>query len=173
MKKKTGLFAAVLLGALALSACGGTKEVTAVATVASEPAVDETKAEASGMPVSEIYEKIASVLPEMVKVDTEYMSNYYGIEAEDLDEYVFAIAEDPTRADTVIILHAKDEKTAKAVAAQLEVVKQQKAQELENYNPEQYKIVSDSSVETIGTYAYLVISEHEKDIWDVIVRNLG
>ena len=148
------------------------KDETKASEAAKETAA-ETAAKASAKSVSEIYQQVSGSLPSMVKVDADYMSNYYGIDAGSLSEYVFAIAEDPTKADTVISIHAKDSAAAQTVAAQLDQVKQQKAQELENYNPEQYQVVVNSAVKTAGDYAYLVMSGNAAGISSVIAQNLG
>lgn len=148
------------------------KDETKASEAAKETAA-ETAAKVSAKSVSEIYQQVSGSLPSMVKVDADYMSNYYGIDAGSLSEYVFAIAEDPTKADTVIIIHAKDSAAAQTVAAQLDQVKQQKAQELENYNPEQYQVVVNSAVKTAGDYAYLVMSGNAAGISSVIAQNLG
>ena len=109
----------------------------------------------------------------MITVDANYIANYYGIDASQLEGYVFAMAEDVTKADTVAILEAKDAASVAALAGQLSAVQQQKAQELQDYMPEQYQIVAASAVKTIGNYVYLVMSSNGAAIEQTIASSIG
>lgn len=120
--------------------------------------------------VQTVYESVSGAveLPSMVEGDDDYISNYYGIDPEDLDEYIFAEAEDAALASTVIIMKAKSEDAVSRLTASLNTVLDQKAAEMQDYIPEQYDIVADSSVKTEGCYVYLVISENAAKIESAI-----
>lgn len=138
-----------------------------------ETTAAETKAASTGAAPADIYSKITSYLPSMVSFDDSYISNYYGIDASQLDGYVFAAAEDVTQADTVVILKAKDAASVSTLSSQLATVKQQKEAELQDYNPTAYQVAAAGFVKTSGNYVYLIMSGNASQIDQVISANVG
>ena len=120
--------------------------------------------------VQSVYEAVGAAveLPSMIEGDDNFISNYYGIDPADLEEYVFAEAEDATLASAVIIMKVKSEDAVERIVDSLNTVINQKSAEMQDYIPEQYEIVADSSVKTEGLYVYLVIAENAGDIESVI-----
>ncbi|SFG16490.1 DUF4358 domain-containing protein [Oribacterium sp. WCC10] len=151
------------------------EETTAEETTKEETttAAETTAAQVASVAPSDIYNKVTGLLPGMVTVDANYISNYYGIDASQLEGYVFAMAEDVTKADTVAILEAKDAASVSTLVGQLSAVQQQKAQELQDYMPEQYQIVAASAVKTLGKYVYLVMSSNSAAIEQTIASSIG
>ncbi len=139
-------------------------------TQADESEPEEASQPETGVDPKAIYEAVGQAveLPSMMEGDDDFISNYYGIDPEALDSYVFASAEDATLADSVIIMKVKSEDAVAGIEECLNTVLSQKAAEMEDYIPEQYEIVSRSSVKTEGLYVYLVISEKAGDIESVI-----
>lgn len=140
---------------------------------AAQETAAETKAASTGAAPSDIYSKVTSYLPGMVNFDANYISNYYGIDASQLDGYVFAAAEDVTQADTVVILKAKDAAQVSTLSSQLATVKQQKEAELQDYNPTAYQVAAAGYVKTSGNYVYLIMSSNASAIDQVISANVG
>ena len=138
-----------------------------------ETTAAETKAASTGAAPADIYSKVTSYLPSMVSFDDSYISNYYGIDASQLDGYVFAAAEDVTQADTVVILKAKDASSVSTLSSQLATVKQQKEAELQDYNPTAYQVAAAGYVKTSGNYVYLIMSNNASAIDQVISANVG
>ena len=149
------------------------EEKTEAATKAEETTAAETKAASTGAAPADIYSKVTSYLPSMVSFDDSYISNYYGIDASQLDGYVFAAAEDVTQADTVVILKAKDASSVSTLSSQLATVKQQKEAELQDYNPTAYPVAAAGYVKTSGNYVYLIMSNNASAIDQVISANVG
>ena len=149
------------------------EEKTEAATKAEESTAAETKATSTGAAPADIYSKVTSYLPSMVSFDDSYISNYYGIDASQLDGYVFAAAEDVTQADTVVILKAKDAASVSTLSSQLATVKQQKEAELQDYNPTAYQVAAAGYVKTSGNYVYLIMSNNASAIDQVISANVG
>lgn len=149
------------------------EEKTEAATKAEETTAAETKAASNGAAPADIYSKVTSYLPSMVSFDDSYISNYYGIDASQLDGYVFAAAEDVTQADTVVILKAKDAASVSTLSSQLATVKQQKEAELQDYNPTAYQVAAAGYVKTSGNYVYLIMSNNASAIDQVISANVG
>lgn len=142
-------------------------------TKAEETTAAETKAASTGAAPADIYSKVTSYLPSMVSFDDSYISNYYGIDASQLDGYVFAAAEDVTQADTVVILKAKDASSVSTLSSKLATVKQQKEAELQDYNPTAYQVAAAGYVKTSGNYVYLIMSNNASAIDQVISANVG
>lgn len=149
------------------------EEKTEAETKAEETTAAETKAASTGAAPADIYSKVTSYLPSMVSFDDSYISNYYGIDASQLDGYVFAAAEDVTQADTVVILKAKDAASVNTLSSQLATVKQQKEAELQDYNPTAYQVAAAGYVKTSGNYVYLIMSNNASAIDQVISANVG
>lgn len=149
------------------------EEKTEAETKAEETTAAETKAASTGAAPADIYAKVTSYLPSMVSFDDSYISNYYGIDASQLDGYVFAAAEDVTQADTVVILKAKDTASVSTLSSQLATVKQQKEAELQDYNPTAYQVAAAGYVKTSGNYVYLIMSNNASAIDQVISANVG
>lgn len=148
-------------------------EAAAQDAKAEETTAAETKAASTGAAPADIYSKLTSYLPSMVSFDDSYISNYYGIDASQLDGYVFAAAEDVTQADTVVILKAKDASSVSTLSSQLATVKQQKEAELQDYNPTAYQVAVAGFVKTSGNYVYLIMSGNASQIDQVISANVG
>ncbi len=148
-------------------------EAAAQDAKAEETTAAETKAASTGVAPADIYSKLTSYLPSMVSFDDSYISNYYGIDASQLDGYVFAAAEDVTQADTVVILKAKDASSVSTLSSQLATVKQQKEAELQDYNPTAYQVAAAGYVKTSGNYVYLIMSNNASAIDQVISANVG
>ena len=148
-------------------------EAAAQDAKAEETTATETKAASTGAAPADIYSKLTSYLPSMVSFDDSYISNYYGIDASQLDGYVFAAAEDVTQADTVVILKAKDAASVSTLSSQLATVKQQKEAELQDYNPTAYQVAAAGFVKTSGNYVYLIMSGNASQIDQVISANVG
>ena len=148
-------------------------EAAAQDAKAEETTAAETKAASTGAAPTDIYSKLTSYLPSMVSFDDSYISNYYGIDASQLDGYVFAAAEDVTQADTVVILKAKDAASVSTLSSQLATVKQQKEAELQDYNPTAYQVAAAGFVKTSGNYVYLIMSGNASQIDQVISANVG
>ena len=148
-------------------------EAAAQDAKAEETTAAETKAASTGAAPADIYSKLTSYLPSMVSFDDSYISNYYGIDASQLDGYVFAAAEDVTQADTVVILKAKDAASVSTLSSQLATVKQQKEAELQDYNPTAYQVAAAGFVKTSGNYVYLIMSGNAAQIDQVISANVS
>lgn len=148
-------------------------EAAAQDAKAEEATAAETKAASTGAAPADIYSKVTSYLPSMVSFDDSYISNYYGIDASQLDGYVFAAADDVTQADTVVILKAKDASSVSTLSSQLATVKQQKEAELQDYNPTAYQVAAAGYVKTSGNYVYLIMSNNASAIDQVISANVG
>lgn len=124
--------------------------------------------------VGEIYQEIeqAVSLKSPQCMDDDFISNYYGINASSLEEYVFSMSEDAAQAETVIIMKVKNADDLAELTDSLQTVVDEKKSEMENYIPEQFAIVEKSRVQTKDNYIWLVISDNADAITDIIESGL-
>ena len=125
--------------------------------------------------VKDIYASVSTMAEgKLTELDPQYLSNYYGIDTADLDEYVFAQSDTPeSSAETIIIIKSADTSKFDSYKTSFENYKKQKSQELTNYNlPDQAKLVDKSKVVEKGNYLYLVISKNADEIIDTIEKNI-
>lgn len=119
----------------------------------------------------EIYRTVqeTAALPALVEMDEGFIRDYYGIEPEKLDGYVFALAEDPLSAETVIIMRARDPGDVESLRTAAASIGERKAAEMRSYEiPEQYQLAAASQVRAKGNYVYLVISQSAEAVEEVI-----
>ena len=180
--KKAG-WKSILIGlaasALMLAGCAQAPEETETQEVSLKEVRTETEeAQEAGnegeaektKSVQDIYEEIMQKvkLISPVTMTDSFISNYYGIDPDKLEEYVFSMSEDATSAETIIIMKVRNEADTEEISAALETVRDEKSGEMKDYLPAQFEIVDKSSVKTEGSYVYLVISERADEIIRVI-----
>ena len=173
MKRTTlNKYAIILSCTLLLGCCS--QAVPAESTSADTTTVQMENPSKEAKSIADIYDEIAAnvTLSSPVAMDDDFISNYYGIDASTLEEYVFSMSEDATSAETIIIMKAKDASNISSLSDCLQVVVDEKKNEMENYLPEQFAIVEKSSVKTKDNYVWLVISENADDINKIIEADL-
>ncbi len=161
-------YAIILAGALLLGGCSQSAPAESTSAEVSTEQSESNQVEAKS--IADIYTEIETSVELYSPFcwDDDYISNYYGIDVSTLDEYVFSISEDATSAESVIIMKAKNASDTAALSDCLQIVVDEKKNEMENYLPEQFKIVEKSSVQTKDNYVWLVISENADAITKII-----
>lgn len=110
----------------------------------------------------------------LVAMKDNYISNYYGIDVADFDQYVFAQSEDPKSAETIIVFKCSDKAKRAEYKKAVENAMNQKYDELSNYDlPEEAKLVKDAKVHSEGDIVYLVISDNAKDMNKIIKDSIS
>ena len=174
--KKRKIVACAMVAMLLLAGCGKQEQMVVVdevvpakvASVQATPIVEEEKS------IADIYAEIQNdvTLYSPMEFDDEFLMNYYGIDASLLEEYVFSMSEDATSAETIVVMKAKQQEDVEMLSELMQVVVEEKKNEMENYLPEQFAIVEKAEVETKGCYLWLVISENEQSIKKMIEDGL-
>ncbi len=126
-------------------------------------------AEAGTSTARAIYDKITEEveLNAPMIVPDDFISNYYGIDVSGLDDYLFSMSEAAISAETVAIVKTNAD-NKEEIRDALQKIIDDKSVEMENYLPDQFEIVSKSSVKEAGDYVYLVISENADTINGII-----
>lgn len=183
-KRQISLMLAVAMGVAVLSGCS--KQETEGTNTQSVVLVEEetSPAKTDSVQAEPIYENVKSLtdiyaqiqenvaLYSPIEFDDEFLMNYYGIDASLLEEYVFSMSEDATSAETIVLMKAKETGDVEALKNALQVVVDEKRNEMENYLPEQFAIVDKAQVEAKDNYIWLVISENEDKIEKIIEDGL-
>lgn len=177
--KNTKAMAVLAAAALLCTGCsdnsvpasGNTVQTTAANTTQTANSSDTADARS----IKEIYQEIEQTvsLKSPQCMDDDFISNYYGIDAAALEEYVFSMSEDAAQAETVIIMKVKNTDDLKGLTDSLQTVVDEKKNEMENYIPEQFAIVEKSKVQTKDNYIWLVISDNADAIADIIEGGLS
>lgn len=164
----TKLLTIIGVTGMILTGCGSQAGKDNSQTMAASAAAEQTTAEAKAL--SEIYAEIGEKveLPKMVVLNDNYIANYFGIDLAVLEDYVFTNAEEVIYADTVILMKAKPDTDKEVLREALTTMIDHKKAELENYLPEQFKIVEKSEVQVSGDYIYLIISEKSDEIEAIV-----
>ena len=179
--KTTKVLTAVLTAVLLCTGCSDQTVPTASNTgsipeTAQPPAESEASASKENTKsIDAIYQEIEQTvsLQSPQRMDDDFISNYYGIDATILEEYVFSMSEDAAQAETVIIMKVKNADDLTGLTESLQTVVDEKKNEMENYIPEQFAIVEKSKVQTKDNYVWLVISDNADAITDIIENGLS
>ena len=110
--KSTKAVAALAAIMLVCTGCSSDKAVP-TANTTDQTAVSDTADNTdtkTAKSIDEIYQEIGQTvtLQSPQCMDDDFISNYYGIDASMLEEYVFSMSEDAAQAETVIIMKLKN-----------------------------------------------------------------
>ncbi len=156
MKKIISIIALVAVLAAALCACGGSNSKT--------------------QPLSDIFAQIKNEykITDMVEFeDISTLDKFYGITADDVDEFAGGINNSGVNQEEIVFVKAKDAEKAKAIAEKLNARLKSKLNETKNYNPEQYAIIEKSNVDIDNLYISLIISENLDGIKKMYKEGIG
>lgn len=186
MKKQWVIFAAVLCASIVLcTGCGdgSTNQGTSGKTESGETVtggLNNEKTTTGGEQVAaesldDIYQIVTDEVefPEMMNVnDPDYLLNYFGIRAEDIEDGIFYMADNVLQADALVILKGTDADAISALEERLNHYMTSKGNELIDYLPDQYAIVADGRVKVKGSYVYMIISEHADEAERIVTDML-
>ena len=147
MRKRTILLFMILL--LILTGCG--VETAPTETAAAEPIT---------LNMQELYNSLTSLdtIPEMLTLDSGMQLNYCGIDAADCLQSVVAICADSLRADEFWLIEAADSAALERIQNLGQTRLKAKAEEAQDYSPEQYDVIQEAQQITIGNYYVLLVS---------------
>lgn len=187
MKKQWIISAAVFCACAVLcTSCGGsgTNHGTAGKTESREDMTKELEGEkntstghesVTEASLDDIYHAVMDKVefPAMMDVkEPEYLLNYFGIQADDIEDGIFYMANDVLQADVLAILKGKDADAVLTLEERLNHYITSKGNELKDYLPDQYAIVEDGRVKVKGSYVYLIISKHADEAEKIVTDML-
>ena len=143
MKKLISLALAAVL-VLSLAACGGNRE--------------------SSGPDFQVQDAMDAMLEwvgadDMMALSEGDMLDFYGIRAEDMEQFAAAVTSTGISAKEIVLVKAADEEAARRVQERLDKRVANRMAEFKNYLPDQFDIVANHSrVSRDGVYVSLIIS---------------
>ncbi len=154
--KKYILMITVLLAMLTMTACKTKEEQAPVRAL------------------TEVYDRMCAEveLPAMIQMEDDYIINYYGVDISTLEEYIFVNAEDALLAETIIMVKVKEGGSTEAVTKLMENLVRDKKAQMQDYLPEQFKIVEKSEIVTKGNYAYLIMSSKQTELSKIAAEEI-
>lgn len=100
----------------------------------------------------------------MIHMEDAYLTDYYGVDLQAFEEYVFAAAEDALLAEMIVMVKLNEGESSDAIVKLLENIIKQKKSEMDNYFPEQFYIAEKGEVFVNGSYVTLLISAHKEEL---------
>ena len=172
VRRCAGMMALIVLLCSCGSSGGADQPETQEISSPAEETAEETET-VSAADLEDIYSQIEQQvdLNSPMTVPEEFIANYFGIDVSEAEDYLFVMSEMATSAETIVIVKA-GAADKQALIDSLQAVIDQKAAEMENYLPDQYDIVSRSAVQQTGDYVWLVISENDEAIKEIIEAGL-
>lgn len=110
------------LAAAALLCTGCSDKAAQTASTANQTDAAAQTDTTSAKSIQEVYQEIEQSvsLHSPQCMDDDFISNYYGIDAASLEEYVFSMSEDAAQAETIIIMKVKNTDDLENLAASLQ-----------------------------------------------------
>ena len=99
--------------------------------------------------------------------------NFCGIDAADCLQSVVAICADSLRADEIWLIEAADDAALEKIQNLAQVRLNAKAEEAENYSPEQYAVIQEAQQITIGNYYVLLVSPKANALAEAVRNAAG
>jgi uncharacterized protein YpmB len=163
--KKLSLVLAVLIAALLLCSCSGSKESSSAASKA-----ENTKT------LSQVFEDIKSKVE--IKDFNEFTSaksleRYYGLTEKNFDDFAGGINSTGTNQEEIVLIKVKDQAGVAEVQTALQNRYDNKMAQNKNYNPKQAEMVSKCKVETFDLYVTLIVSPNAEKITEIFKSDLG
>ena len=146
MKKIAIILAAVIILSTVLCACGGGKKLSSVYD-------DITKQ--------------VELKDMLVLTTTDQLDKYYGIAAEDVEDFAGCINSTGVDQEEIIMIKATDDAAAGRIKDALQVRYDNKLAQNISYNPEQAEIIQNCSVEQDGLYVSMIVSSNADQIKEI------
>lgn len=116
--------------------------------------------------VNEIDEKIKQSvdISNLKKVDGEKLLKLYGINPDEIDEFILYIASTNIEADEVAIFKVKDEKDANSIKDKIQERVEGQLEDFKDYLPIEYDLLENHIIKCNGRYILFVVSDKAENI---------
>ncbi|MBR5947408.1 MAG: DUF4358 domain-containing protein [Clostridia bacterium] len=127
--------------------------------------------------LSEVYTKLveSGKLPALTKVPERDLSEVYGIDKEQIKQWVFGLSENyAVNAGEVALFEVKDEAYAATLQQKLQNHLDQTKRVAKDYSdPHQSEKLDHVEVKRVGNYVYLVVGEDYSALMQILKDNIG
>lgn len=104
-----------------------------------------------------------------IDITTEQLSSSYGINIENVDKVIGKMPMMNVQASMYILIQAKDG-TVDTVKAELDKYAQQYEEQWSMYLPEQYELVQNRKMGTVGNTIYMIVAENAETLEQEITK---
>lgn len=111
------------------------------------------------------------LLPDMVPVPENLVPGAYGIDLALANDAVFMVAQDPLRADEIILITAANESSANHIQARLKARLAQKETAATGQDPAQYAMILNAHIIRDGVKLALIISPDADQLMRIYEEN--
>ena len=111
------------------------------------------------------------LLPDMVPVPENLVPSAYGIGLALANDAVFMVAQDPLRADEIILITAANESSANHIQARLKARLAQKETAATGQDPAQYAMILNAHIIRDGVKLALIISPDADQLMRIYEEN--
>lgn len=105
--------------------------------------------------------------------DISKLERNYGITADMAEEFAGGINGSGVNQEEIVLVKAKDDKSAAEIRGSLENRYSSKLAQNKNYNAEQAKVIENCRVEQNGLYVSMIVSENVDKITEIYKNDLG
>lgn len=112
-------------------------------------------------------------IKEMISVSPDKAYILFGINPDDCLQEITAVCSESLLADEIWLVEAKDEAAAERIKELADVRISQKADELRDYLPDQYKVVENAKLICHGNYVFLIIHPDPDALVTLINNSFG
>lgn len=104
-----------------------------------------------------------------IDITTEQLSSSYGINIENVDKVIGKMPMMNVQASMYVLIQAKDG-TVDTVKAELDKYAQQYEEQWSMYLPEQYELVQNRKMGTVGNTIYMIVAENAETLEQEITK---
>ena len=108
--------------------------------------------------------------PEMVRIGKDQLDYYFDIAPDTVQEMIVKISADNMRAEEIFIVRAVSAAKAKDIASEMETHLKSQKNSFQNYNPEEYEKMKDTTVQIRGTYVFYAIGSSPAELDQVFEK---
>ncbi len=173
----------VLIVLVSMTACGQEAPEAAEKDDPAEPTTAQTGSEPEEAEVPETQDQAADLqslwgkmeahFPPMMLLDADMRFNFLGIKDEDCAQCVVLLSDDGMKADELWLLEAVDDEAMERLTQLAQQRMEAKAQETENYAPDQYEIVQKGKVLISGRYLALIVTPEAEQAAELFNEAVG
>lgn len=149
--KKRNLLILFLLMLLVFSACNNNKKEDLEIDL---PELLETMEEASKW-------------EGMMNIGKKHLTNLYAIDEDEVTAFIGVMKTDGISADEIIIIEAKDAKSAEDLEKKLQTRLDAKATEAKDYLPEEYKVIEEAEILRKDKFLTLIVATNAEELADI------
>ena len=103
----------------------------------------------------------------MMNIGKKHLTNLYAIDEDEVTAFIGVMKTDGISADEIIIIEAKDAKSAEDLEKKLQTRLDAKATEAKDYLPEEYKVIEEAEILRKDKFLTLIVATNAEELADI------